>query len=322
MPLAGQSLSVEQLDYIRQWIEKGALATGDDINPQLLAGTTRPENAPYTSLTPPPGGFQLVLSPFNVQSSFERELFVYRSVGNTQDIYVNRIETKMRQGSHHFLLYTFAANTPTAVLPAKDQVRDIRDANGTYNLLTVVPMEYHVFLAGTQTQSSDYTFPPGIALKLPAGTAIDVNSHYVNSSQQEIVGQAEANLYTIPASQVTTVASTLNLSNTDLTIPAGRDTTISKTFKFTKLTNVIGLTSHMHARGQKFVIRISGGARDGEIVYTSTAWDHPPIITFDVPIVLKAGEGLTSVVTYKADPTKRFGLTSQDEMDIIFGYWY
>jgi hypothetical protein len=291
---------------------------------QSLAGTTRPENAPYTSLALPANGFQLVLSPFNVQSSFERELFVYRAIGNTQDIYVNRIATKIRQGSHHFLLYTFQSNTPALVLPAKDQVRDIRDANGTYNILNLVPMEYHVFFAGTQSQTSDYTFPAGIALKLPAGTSLDVNSHYVNSSQQEIVGQAEANLYTIPASQVTTVASTLNLSNTDLTIPAGRDTTITKTFKFTKTTNVIGLTSHMHARGQKFVIKISGGARDGEVVYTNTAWDHPAILTFDIPIVLKSGEGLTSVVTYKADPAKtvKFGLTSQDEMDIIFGYWY
>jgi hypothetical protein len=324
MPLAGQSLSVEQLDYVRQWIEKGALPTGDDINPQLLVGTTRPENAPYTSLAPPANGFQLVLSPFNVQSSFERELFVYRAIGNTQDIYVNRIATKMRQGSHHFLLYTFQSNTPSLVLPSKDQVRDIRDPNGTYNFLNLVPMEYHVFFAGTQSPTSDYTFPAGIALKLPAGTSLDLNSHYVNSSQQEIVGQAEANLYTIPASQVTTVANTLNLANTDLTIPAGRDTTITKTFKFTKTTNVIGLTSHMHARGQKFVIKISGGARDGEIVYTSTTWDHPPILTFDTPIVLKSGEGLTSIVTYKADPSKtvRFGLTSQDEMDIIFGYWY
>ena len=324
MPLGGQSLSVEQLDYVRQWIEKGALSTGDEINPQLLAGTTRPENAQYISLAPPANGFQLVLSPFNVQSSFERELFVYRAIGNTADIYVNRIATKMRQGSHHFLLYTFQTNTPSAVLPSKDQVRDIRDPNGTYNILNLVPMEYHVFFAGTQSPTSDFTFPAGIALKLPAGTSLDINSHYVNSGQQEIVGQAEANLYTIPASQVTTVASTLNLANSDLTIPAGRDTTITKTFKFTKTTNIIGLTSHMHARGQKFVIKISGGARDGEIVYTSTAWDHPPILTFDMPIVLKSGEGLTSVVTYKADPSKtvRFGLTSQDEMDIIFGYWY
>jgi hypothetical protein len=324
MPQGGRSLSVEQLDFVRQWIAKGAPQTGDDIDPNLLNGTTRPENAPYVPLAVPTDGFQLKLAPFTVQRSFERELFVYRTLGNATDVYVNRIETHMRSSSHHFVLYTFGANTPALLLPAKDQVRDIRDANGTYNLLTIVPMEYHVFLAGTQTAASDYTFPPGVALKLPAGIAVDLNSHYVNSSQQEIVGEAEANLYTIPASQVTQVASTLNLNNTDLTIAKGRDTTITKSFTFTKTTRVVGLTSHMHARGQKFVIRIKGGARNGEIVYTSTAWDHPPFLTFATPLVLNAGEGLTSEVTYKADPNKtvKFGLTSEDEMDIIFGYWY
>ncbi|MEY3855295.1 MAG: hypothetical protein RIS68_1309, partial [Bacteroidota bacterium] len=38
----------------------------------------------------------------------------------------------------------------------------------------------------------------------------------------------------------------------------------------------------------------------------------------------KKGEGLTSVVTYVNNTTKNlsFGLTSEDEMDIIFGYYY
>ncbi|MCX5765854.1 MAG: hypothetical protein NTZ43_01335 [Gemmatimonadetes bacterium] len=326
MPSAGQSISVEQLQFVRQWIETGASATTDDINPQLLAGTTRPEDVPYVPLAAPaPGaGFQLKLTPFTVKSAFEREIFVYRGVGNTQDTYVNRIQTNMRVHSHHFVLYSFAANTPSFVIPARDAVRDLRDASGTYNFNTVVPMEYHVFFAGTQTQSSDFTFPPGVALKLAAGAALDVNSHYVNSSAQDIVGEAEANLYTVPASQVTTVASALNLSNTDLTLPKGRDTTITKTFRFGVTTRVVMLTSHMHARGARFVIRIAGGPRNGEEVYASSDWAHPPILAFASPIVLNPGEGLTSEVTYHGDANRvvKFGLTSDDEMDIIFGYWY
>ena len=84
------------------------------------------------------------------------------------------------------------------------------------------------------------------------------------------------------------------------------------------------LTSHMHKRGMQFVVRISGGARDGEVVYQNTAWDHPLIMTLATPLVLNAGEGFVSEVTYRGDPSKvvRFGLTSEDEMDIIFGYWY
>jgi hypothetical protein len=40
--------------------------------------------------------------------------------------------------------------------------------------------------------------------------------------------------------------------------------------------------------------------------------------------VLRPGEGLTSEITYNntTDRTIRFGLTSQDEMGIIFGYFH
>ena len=172
-------------------------------------------------------------------------------------------------------------------------------------------------------------FPPGVALWLPAGTSLDVNSHYVNShyvnsSRQDSVGQAEVNLYTVPKAEVRALASSLHLSNRDLPLPAGRDTTLTKTFRFTQLARVVALTSHMHRRGAACVIRSAGGPRDGEVVYTNTSWDHPPFITFADPIVLQPDEGLTSVVTYHGDPAMvvRFGLTSEDEMDIIFGYWY
>lgn len=60
------------------------------------------------------------------------------------------------------------------------------------------------------------------------------------------------------------------------------------------------------------------------MVYDNTDWAHPAIVTYTEPIVLRAGEGLTSVVTYNnaTDRTITFGLTSEDEMDIIFGYAY
>jgi hypothetical protein len=49
-----------------------------------------------------------------------------------------------------------------------------------------------------------------------------------------------------------------------------------------------------------------------------------PIISFRTPIVLQPGEGLTPELTYFKNATKTvsFGLTSQDEMNIIFGYNY
>jgi hypothetical protein len=84
------------------------------------------------------------------------------------------------------------------------------------------------------------------------------------------------------------------------------------------------LTSHTHKLGEKFVIKIFGGPRNGEIVYSNTDWEHPLMQTFATPIVLQPGQGLTSEVTYNNTTSKTvgFGLTSEDEMNIIFGYWY
>jgi hypothetical protein len=322
MPFGGQPLPAGQVEFIRQWIAGGASRTGDGVTPDLLTGAATPVT--YTPLSPPAAGYQVKLAPFTVPASSEREIFSYLPVGNTQVAYVNRIQTSMRAGSHHFVLYSFAEGTPSAILPAQGTVRDLRDASGTYQAATLATMAFHVFFAGTQTSTSDFTFPAGVAVKLPANALLDVNAHNVNATTVSSVGEGEANLYTVPASQVQFEATALNLNNTDLTLPAGRDTTIRKTFKFSKLTRVVMLTSHMHKRGTRFVIRIAGGARDGEIVYQSDAWDHPPIVSFPTPVTLNPGEGLTSEVTYRGDPGKvvRFGLTADDEMDIIFGYWY
>jgi hypothetical protein len=72
------------------------------------------------------------------------------------------------------------------------------------------------------------------------------------------------------------------------------------------------------------VIKIFGGPRNGEIIYTNTDWEHPLVKSFPTPIVLQPGEGLTSEVTYynTSSVAVGFGLTSQDEMNIIFGYYY
>ena len=148
--------------------------------------------------------------------------------------------------------------------------------------------------------------------------------HYANHTATPVQGEAYVNLYTVPAAQVTHALSTLNLQNTGLVLPAGQVTTATKDFTFSATTTITALTSHMHARGTKFQIRIVGGTRDGELVYENTDWEHPQIQTYATPIVLQKGQGLRSVVTYNNTTSRNifFGLTSDDEMDIIFGYYY
>ncbi len=324
MPLGATSLSVGQLEYIKRWIESGAPESGDSIEPALLDDKTMPSYAPFVPLTPPASGYQMMIESFLVQPNFERELFVLRELKNPAPIYVSKIETRMRVNSHHLLIYTFQNNTPAALVPPANLIRDIRNPDGSLNFLNMLPMGYHTFFAGSMTPEGGYTFPAGIALQLPANTKLDLNAHYANSSTSSITGEAYVNLTTIPVAQVTQVARTLNLANTDIPLLPMQRTTHTKTFLFSATTRILMLTSHTHQLGERFVIRIKGGSRDGEVVYTNTEWAHPAIVTFNQPIVLQAGEGLTSEITYNNNTGNQvnFGLTSVDEMGIIFGYYY
>ena len=322
MPMGGQLLPDGQIEFVRRWIEAGAPKTGNVADSTLLNDKTIPIVTYEPLPAPAPGiGFQIEVPVFDIQPNFERELFTRKLVGNTQDVYVNRYETKMRSGSHHFVAYDFRSKT---ILPNLNDIRDLRNPDNSLNLATAITMSNHVYLAGSQAQYQDYTFPEGAALLIPAGASLDLNSHFVNKTTEVMKGEAQINLYTVDKAKVQRIVQTLDLSNTSLTIPANNRVTLTKSFTFNKPRTVLTLTSHMHKLGEKFVIKIKGGSRDGEVIYTSTDWEHPDIITLKTPLALQKGEGLTSEITYNntTGKTVNFGLTSEDEMGIIFGYYY
>jgi len=324
MPLGLPPLYVGQVEFIRQWIEAGAPKDGNPVDEKLLQDKTVPEEK-FDALPPPPAGkgFQVTIPEFEVAPNFERELFLYKKIGNTQDVYVNRIEVKMRQNSHHFVLYDFNGQTPPALIPQLNVIRDIRNPNGSNNVFNMLPMAYHTYVSGTQTPYSDFRFPDNVVLVIPANAALDMNTHYVNKSGTPIKGEVFMNLYTADYTAATKVAKPINFGNQNFNLPPKQRTLITKSFAFNSSVKIISLTSHTHQLGEQFVIKINGGPRNGEVIYTSTDWHHPQVINYSTPIVLNAGEGLTSEITYNnvKDVAVKFGLTSEDEMGIIFGYY-
>ncbi len=328
MPLGSPALTVGQQEFIREWINAGAPKTGIVANDSLLDDTTHYPTPAFTPLAAPASGtgYQVTSGTFDVGSNFEREIFVYRDLGNPVPIYVNHIHEKMRPNSHHLVLYTFDPSTPKSQLPQFNVIRDLRNPDGTYIVSTESEMNWHLFLAGTMIQEDDYNFPAGVALELPAHAGVDFNTHFINYTPSSIIGECYANIYTTNPSNVQHLAQSLFLINTDITLPPHKQTVLTQTTpnSTAQPINIFLLTSHFHSTGQKFQIAISGGPRDGEIVYENNDWAHPLEKTFDPPIVLNQGEGLKSIVTYNntTDQTINFGFTSKDEMDVVFGYYY
>jgi hypothetical protein len=322
MPLGGPNMTLGQIEFIKQWIIKGAPKKGSVVDETILANTTVctkifvPMQAPAAS-----EGFQLAINAFTVSPNTEREVFVSRNTPNTSTVYVNKFIMQGRPNSHHFVLYGFQSNT---LLPPVNTLRDLYNANGSINTTTFAQMQNHIFLGGGTDVNTTYTFPAGVALKVPPITALDLNAHYFNKQATNLTGENYINMYTVPQANVVNEAQSINFANYNFSIPANSRKTISTDYTFAKAVTVITLTSHFHKLGEKFQIKILGGPRNGEVVYENTDWEHPLVINLTTPIQLKAGEGLTSVVTYNNTTNKivNFGLTSEDEMNIIFGYYY
>jgi len=322
MPLGGTNLTSGQIEFIKQWIIKGAPKKGSVVDESILTSNTVCSQA-FVPMTAPAAteGFQLAINTFTVSPKTEREVFVNRISPNTSTVYVNKIMMQGRPNSHHFVLYGFQNNT---LLPPANQLRDLYNSNGTLDITTFGQMQNHIFLGGGTDVNTTYTFPPGVALKIPPATALDLNAHYFNLQNTNLLGENYINLYTVSQANVLKEAQSINFANYNFSIPANSRKTITTNFTFDKEVTVITLTSHFHKLGEKFQIKVLGGPRNGEVVYENTDWQHPLVINLDKPIQLKAGEGLTSVVTYSNTTTKtvNFGLTSEDEMNIIFGYYY
>ena len=324
MPPGGNFLTDGELQFIRSWIEAGAPEAGIVVDEKVLQNTNRYIPEAFKKIDPPAIGIQLHLGPFEVPPNFEREFFQFTALDQNDDMYVNRIEIEMRRGSHHFLLYTFNEDTPQQILPSYDQPRELRNENSIINLPTLYQMQFHKFFGGTQWSRLDYRLPDGVALKIPQGSGLDQNSHYVNRTDSVMTGEVYTNLHTINKEDIEHVAELFDFNNIDIYLPPKKVTTLSKTFILDEKYYIGQVFSHAHEKMQEFVVEIVGGQRNGEVIYWTNDWEHPPIINFDPPIEINAGEGLMLKATYN-NPTSlpvTFGYRSVDEMMILFGWYY
>jgi hypothetical protein len=330
MPLGSRTLTRGQMEFLRQWIIAGAPLEGAVADASLL-DDTRNQNEVIT-LPPPAQGLQFRVAPFRVPPQKDREIFIAQANTHTQDLFMTRFEMAQRDRSHHFILYGYPRTATARSLIQPGVVRDLYNSNYQVNIARFLEMQDREFIMGAQTKNADISFPPGMAMRIPADWLLDFNSHYSNGLRDSIAGEVVFNLHTTTRDKVQNVLKPLQLNNISFTLPAQRETTIETIYRVgtrgnydnDTLVRVVGLTSHAHQLSRRFVVQIVGGARDGEIVYSSTNYLNPPIVWYNTPIILRRNEGLKSVVTYFNNTSQavRFGLRAEDEMNIIFGWFY
>ena len=353
MPFGAGRLHDGKIEAIRRWIAAGAPREAQLAGIGDLAVLRDPQETFEAPAPPPPGqGYQLHLPPYKIEPGAELEVFYATQLVDEngepvhEDIFVNGFEIFYPTGSHHFILYRITKLglargileqdvAPGIGVDAEDTFRVVNpedpQATGHLALLDRVP------IIGSQRAETTIKFPEGVALRMQGGTVFDMNSHYINLLGTEtIIGETYVNLYTIPPEQVKYEARGFGSSNKDINVPPGTTRIAEKEwlvdnelrlleflgYPDVTTLNVFQLTSHMHRHGELFEInRIS----TGELLHRSVAYDDAPINLFDPPLVFTAGDGLRFQCThsnYDKDEPIQYGLTSEDEMCIMFGFYY
>lgn len=278
---------------------------------------------PFEALAKPAEGkgYQVHVPPFPIPSNFEREWYMRLPIGNKEKIYVSEMEVKMRPGSHHFIAYPFQ-NENDASNPKIGVLRDQNLASGRLNILSSNNM--NGFILESTAPEYKVTIPKNYAIVFEPGSTLDFNAHYFNKTKNTLFGEVYMNLYTKDQSQIAGELVDLNIDNADsLKVPANTTKTITFTHTFEKLTEFLMLTSHNHKRGKKFEMYGVGGENNGKLLYTSTDYIHPVINYYnDKPLTFQKGDKIRTEVTYVNDTNREmvFGITSEDEMGIAFGY--
>ncbi|MCY3721365.1 hypothetical protein F4X88_13470 [Candidatus Poribacteria bacterium] len=350
MPFLGGMLHTGKIDAVRMWIEAGAPQTGKIAGIGDLGVLRDPDEKFEAPAPPAPGeGYQLRLPPFKIEPGTEREIYYATQIsdenGNSvdRDIFINRVEIFYPAGSHHFIIYRITEDgmakgllengiIPDIAVNPEDTFREL-DTDNPDPVFGVFGAD-RLFVVGTQTDDTLFQFPEGVGLRMPGDTIYDLNSHYINLlGDDTLIGETYVNIYTIPEEEVEYEAVEIFVNNRSINVPPGT-TRVSKMtwlvedelFKRghdseTSL-NVFLLTSHMHRHGELFEIFQES---TDDLLHRSVAYDDAPIDLFNPVLLLDPNDGLHFRCVhnnYDTDEPLIFGLTSEDEMCIIFGYYY
>ena len=343
MPQNANPLDLEDLELVRQWILHGAPLSGEVIDVAIIDEFYN--NNGVQSISNPPAkpdpseGFQLHLGPFFLPPGTEREVFLKHNLFLEDDIEVTAVETTMGIQSHHFIINKFLpANTTVCNLPLSNDGPDsfadgFRNVNSSSHFSAL-------FQVGAQI-SERLEVPYNTAFFWQQGTIVDLNSHYINANQNQVLAaEVYVNVYTQEAGLAKEELQSIMLPNTDISIPNdGEPHTLTQNvpvfFCYPNGIYLWSLSSHTHQLGQDFDIYKSNPNGDNiEHLYDGSCpedgvpgcevedfdYQHPPVREFEDYYKLSSTDWLKQEATYinNTDSEVSFGLTSEDEMMIMF----
>jgi hypothetical protein len=271
-------------------------------------------------LRKPSRGFQLRMVPFVIQPGTDREGCEYAVAPNRHAMDVSTFELKTTPGTHHFVVWAYlgADRNPADFWSGVSYTPGcvgLGPQNGANN----------ANLFGMLSGYQHFQFPPGVAVRLPAHAILYPDLHFHNYGDTPVDGQAVVNFIPARPGTVRHHAEAFTVGSFDIDIPPLGTASLTGEWHTTTPLNVVQLSTHEHHRGTGVTIdRLdANGVDQGELVHT-TDWEHPTTRWFEQAMRIEPGEGFRFTCEWSNpdDHPVHFGVTTEDEMCFMTGYFY
>ncbi len=213
-------------------------------------------------------------------------------------------------GGHHITIYYTTSPRPTGHHPCDD-----------------AEMVTWQQVGGTGSEAAEaLTLHDGLAIKIPTGAQIVMQTHYINTGESYRVSET-AGLQLVDPADVVEYVHQFAVFNGDFLVPAHQTMEEARSCTVPRDLKLVKLLGHMHEWGKHFQLDEVDEA--GQVVrslvdddVTPAYASHPPIASFGMnePLVLRAGTRLRQTCSW--DNFEDFDLEFPREMCVAYGLFY
>jgi hypothetical protein len=230
----------------------GAAAPGANPN-SLYDAATKELRAPAAG-----AGVQITTPMFDLAPGQEKFSCYHAEIPVDGEIDVHYWESKMTEGSHHFILY--AANSDLSPVGTMDQ------SGCTTN--------FQNWVYSSAQPHIDLSMPEGVAMVLGSRQRVLFDMHYINTTQNTLHAQVVLNV--VLAKGSFQKAASLISFNVGIAIPANGMQTVSGDCTPGAGAKFFYMLTHTHRRGLLATItRTLANGQMGEELVRSTDWEVP-----------------------------------------------
>jgi hypothetical protein len=206
---------------------------------------------------PPEGYVRLEATPVAVPAGGGGQWVQYVAAPMAEDMDIVDIIGEQGPAGHHAILY------------ATPDVQPIGTTREWHSIDQVVDR----FLGGIGGEGAEaIRLPDGAVFRIPAGNALYLNTHYLNASDQDVVGTSRVDVKLAPASPERAAVGMFANVDLGLTLPPQQVTERTTTCVVEQDLDLVMFTNHMHDYGTRARTTITAPGGEPVVLKDDPAW--------------------------------------------------